>query len=197
VGACNLVRASALAQAGGLDWLRMDIADDAALGQLIAARGGRTQLASGVGLVAVRWQDSVRGMTRGFEKYGGTGGAGSIRAAVALVLLATFGELAPWLAVALGLAAGAWPAVALGAAAILAGTGLGLALATRAGAPRRAWLAGPLAPLLVCWMQLRAAWLEHRRGGVVWRETFYSTAELRAGKRYQLPGVGRTRPRSR
>jgi hypothetical protein len=193
VGACNLVRADALARAGGLEWLRLDVADDAALGQLIAASGARTQLASGVGLVDVRWQDSVRGMARGFEKYGGTGGAGSIRAAVTLVLLATLGEVAPWLAVAVGALARDRTSIAIGAATIIASILLGLVLATRAGAPRRAWLAGPLAPLLVCWMQLRAAWLEHRRGGVVWRDTFYASAELRAAKRYQLPGLGRSR----
>jgi hypothetical protein len=188
VGACNLVRASVVQEAGGLGWLRMDVADDAALAQLVASRGGRTMLASGVGLVTVRWQESVRGMTRGFEKYGGTGGAGSIPAAIVLSTTATLGEVAPWAALVIAASAGS-SAVVLGSLLVILASSLvsGVA-ATRAGSPWRGVLAGPIGPMLVWWMQLRAAALEHRRGGVVWRDTFYSTAELRAGKRYRLPG---------
>lgn len=191
VGACNLVRRDALERAGGFEWLRLDVADDAALAQLIATHGGRTMLASGVDLVSVRWQDSVRGMTRGFEKYGGSGGVGSIPAAIALASVAVLGEVAPWLAIIAAILAGV-PIVAwLSAATILLSTFAALAVSRRAGSPRGFWLSGPLAPVLVWWMQVRAAWLEHRRGGIVWRETFYSTAELRAAKRYRLPGFGR------
>jgi GT2 family glycosyltransferase len=190
VGACNLVRRRALEAAGGLEWLRMDVADDAALARLVAARGGRTMLASGVGLVQVRWQDSVRGMTRGFEKYGGTGGVGSIPAAIALASLATLGEIAPWLAVVIGIASGASASFVAGAVTIIAAATVNLVAGDRAGAPRRGVWAGPISPLLVWWMQVRAAVLELRRGGVVWRDTFYSTEQLRAGKRYELPGLG-------
>lgn len=192
VGACNLVRASALDAAGGFEWLRMDVADDAALAQLIASRGGRTMLASGVDLVAVRWQNSVRGMARGFEKYGGTGGVGSVPAAVTLASLALLGELAPWLAIAAALAAGASAPAAVAIGILFAATAVAMVATERSGAPLRGLLAGPVAPLLVWWMQLRAAWLEHRRGGVVWRGTFYSTEQLRDGKRYHLPGLTRS-----
>lgn len=189
VGACNLVRRSALERAGGFEWLRLDIADDAALAQLVATGGGRTMLASGVGLVAVRWQDSVRGMTRGFEKYGGSGGVGSIRAAIALATLAMVGEIAPWIALAIAPASSTWSAGVVAILTLIVAIGVGLTISSRAGAPRRAALSGPLAPVLVWWMQVRAAWLEHRRGGVVWRDTFYATGDLQAAKRYRLPGI--------
>jgi hypothetical protein len=189
VGACNLVRASVLEDAGGLGWLRMDVADDAALAQLVASRGGRTMLASGVGLVTVRWQESVRGMTRGFEKYGGTGGAGSIPAAIVLSTTATLGEVAPWAALVIAASAGSSVVVLGSLLVIVASCTVSGIVAIRAGTTWRGVLAGPIGPVLVWWMQLRAALLEHRRGGVVWRDTFYSTAELRAGKRYRLPGV--------
>ncbi|MCW2925611.1 MAG: hypothetical protein JWM98_3015 [Thermoleophilia bacterium] len=190
VGACNLVRADVLDRAGGFEWVRMDVADDAALGQLVAAQGGRTMLASGVGLVRVRWQESVRGMTRGFEKYGASGGVGSTGGAIATVSVATLGELAPWVAVAVGAVAGAWSPAAVGAVTIAASMGVGAWLAARTGGARRGVLVQPVASALVWWMQVRAAWLEHRRGGVVWRGTFYATGALRAGKRYRLPGLG-------
>jgi hypothetical protein len=188
VGACNLVRRSTLEQAGGLGWLRMDIADDAALAQLVAGTGSRTMLASGVDLVHVEWQQSVRGMTRGFEKYGGTGGVGSVPAALVLASVALLGETSPWLGGALGLVVHAPAVVLVALATIACSSAVALYTSQRAGAPARGLIAGPLAPALVWWMQVRAALLELRRGGVVWRGTFYATEQLRAGKRYRLPG---------
>lgn len=194
VGACNLVRASALERAGGFSWIRLDVADDAALAQMIAAGGGRTMIASGVGLVRVRWQSSVTGMTRGFEKYGGSGGVGSIPAALAGATVATVGELAPWGALALTAIEANEAAFGVAAATVLTSAVVSLELARRSGAALRGVVALPVGAALVWWMQVRAAWLEHRRGGVVWRDTFYSTEALRAAKRYRLPGLGWRRP---
>ena len=195
VGACNLVRASTLERVGGLESIRMDIADDAALAQQVAAAGGRTMLASGVDLVEVRWQRSVASMVQGFEKYGGSGGIGSVPGAIALVSLALVGELAPWIAIVLGVVAGMQAVVVVAALTMLLATVVAIGVARRAGAPTTGVAAGPIGPLLVWWMQVRAAVLEQRRGGVVWRGTFYSTESVRAGKRYQLP-IGRGRDRA-
>lgn len=196
VGACNLVRASAVDAMGGLGAIRMDIADDAALAHQVAADGGRTMLASGVDLVEVRWQQSVSSMVVGFEKYGGSGGVGSIPLAIALATLALIGELAPWLAVGCAIRFGGGSAAAIALATIVAATVLGVAAARRSGAPAKGAATGPLGPMLVWWMQVRAAVLERVRGGVVWRGTFYPTEQVRAGKRYQLP-IGRSGARPR
>jgi hypothetical protein len=128
-------------------------------------------------------------MTRGFEKYGGSGGIGSIRAAVALASLALLGEVASWIALALAVVEPSRGAMLVAGATILFATLSGSAVSSRAGSPRGFWVSGPVAPVLVWWMQVRAAWLEHRRGGIVWRDTFYATADLRAAKRYRLPGM--------
>ena len=74
---------------------------------------------------------------------------------------------------------------------------VGWSLASRWGSPRRSLVALPLGPMLVWWMQVRAAWLEHRRGGVVWRDTFYSTEQLREGKRYDFAAMARSGSSSR
>ncbi|MCW2960167.1 MAG: hypothetical protein JWM25_1756 [Thermoleophilia bacterium] len=194
VGACNLVRRDALESAGGFYWLRMDVADDAALANLVASRGGRTMLASGMDLVHVEWQQSVGGMTQGFEKYGGTGGVGSVPGAIALASLALLGEVAPWFAAAVVLASGqALAPLLLALGTIVLANVVAVVTTRRSGAPLRGLLAGPMAPALVWWMQVRAALLEWRRGGVVWRGTFYASEQLRAGKRYRLRGLGRGR----
>ena len=191
VGACNLVRAELLARAGGLGWLRMDLADDAALGQLVLREGGRSRLASGVGLVRVRWQESVRAMTRGFEKYGSSGGIGTLPRTLALVTLGAGGELALPAGLVLALLAGQSAVAALAAAAYVVVVLATWLLGRRAGAPARGLIALPVAPALVWWMQVRAALLEARRGGVMWRDTFYDTATVRAGKRYRLGRAAR------
>lgn len=205
VGAFNFVRREALEAGGGLEWLRMDVADDAALGALVATSGGRSMLASGTDVARVHWQTSVRGMTRGFEKYGSTGGIGTLPRTLAMTTLALLGELAPWLAFACGfigvlrgfsdlsgggsgsggLIAGTAASVGI-ITAIVAVVVSGL-LARTSGARASSALVQPIGAILVWWMQVRSCILEQRRGGLVWRDTFYATADLRAGKRYRLP----------
>ena len=190
IGAFNLVRADALERAGGFEWLRMDVADDAALAHLIAQRGGRTQLASGRGLARVHWQPSVRAMTRGFEKYGSSGSFGSHGRAVATATFAALSELAP--AIALLLAYAFAPGHGSSAVSIVvlltyvAALGSGALLVRSGTVPARSLVTLPLAAALVWFMLVRASWLEHRRGGLVWRDTFYATADIRAGRRFSL-----------
>ncbi|MBC7459819.1 MAG: hypothetical protein H7287_00515, partial [Thermoleophilia bacterium] len=184
IGAFNLVRSRTLDDAGGFAWLRMDIADDAALAQLIAGHGGRTQLASGLGLARVHWQHSVRAMTRGFEKYGSSGGFGSHPRALFAATLAALLELAPTLALLIDHGT-SW--VSLAALSVL-GVALasGVLLVRSGGISARALVTLPVAAALVWFMLVRSSWLEWRRGGLVWRDTFYASADVRAGKRFRL-----------
>ncbi len=50
-------------------------------------------------------------------------------------------------------------------------------------APAVIW---PLGYLLMAFGIIRATWLAHRRGGVSWRDTFYSLEELETGRRFTL-----------
>jgi hypothetical protein len=61
------------------------------------------------------------------------------------------------------------------------------ALAARAlGQPLGATLALPLGIVLQLGVGLRGALLGAIRGGIVWRDTFYSSATLRAGRRIEF-----------
>jgi hypothetical protein len=184
IGAFNLVRAASLEQAGGFDWLRMDIADDAALANLIASRGGRTQLASGLGLARVHWQESVRAMTRGFEKYGSSGSFGSHGRTISKVTAATLAELAPTIALALD--HGSTVVTPIMLLTVVLALGSGALLVRSAGLPTRSLATLPLSAALIWFMLVRASWLEHRRGGLVWRDTFYATDVVRAGRRFSI-----------
>ncbi|HVS20021.1 MAG TPA: hypothetical protein VMT18_15560, partial [Planctomycetota bacterium] len=60
--------------------------------------------------------------------------------------------------------------------------------ARRAGLPAAAALLAPLGTLIQAWVLVRAGWLGWRRGGVRWRGTFYTSSELRAGRRVDALG---------
>jgi hypothetical protein len=40
--------------------------------------------------------------------------------------------------------------------------------------------------LILVYGMIRSTWLAHKRGGVYWRETFYSLEELEEGRRFEL-----------
>ena len=183
VGAFNLVRRGALARTEGLAWLRMDVADDLALGKLLKRSGARCGVAVGAGLVELEWYPSLGAMARGLEKnvYPALG------CRLWMVALASawtaWAELAPFAALALG---PAWLR-ALGGAALALGLPVGAATARWAGRPLLPSLAVPVGGLLCAAILLRSGLLGWRRGGVRWRGTFHSCAELRAGRRVSFP----------
>lgn len=180
VGAFNLFRRRALAASPGLEHLRMEVLDDAALGQLLKRAGARSTLALGVGHVRVQLYDSLRDLLRGIDRAGIAGlGAFSIVRLVVIALLLGLVELGPLLGPAL--APTPWM-LALGA--------FGLAMAVAATVPTSralgpgtwgAWLV-PLGSLVMMLAYLRSAWVTVARGGMVWRDTVYRLDELAAGR---------------
>ncbi len=179
VGAFNLVRRSALERSPGFEHLKLEQADDVALGQMLKRSGARCAVANGRCDLRLHFYRSLRQMTVGVEK-GGARWPFPVVCAVMAVLLAF--ELGPWLAI---LAGGAWSR-AIGA------IGVTLSVATTVGVAR--WmghrvlpaLLAPLGIVLLAIMMVRASALALVRGGVSWRGTFYRTSELRAGSRFVL-----------
>jgi hypothetical protein len=177
VGAFNLVRRGALEASPGFEHLRMEQADDAALGQMLKLAGARCAVANGGGEVQLHFYRSLAELVRGMEKSGARWPFPTVLASAALLLAL---ELAPW-----GALAGGAPVRAVGALAAA------LSIATTAATARwmrHRWLPVLLAPIGVAifgWATLRAAVLALVRGGVSWRGTFYRTAELRAGSRFR------------
>jgi hypothetical protein len=178
VGAFNLVRRTALQRLGGLQRLRLAVADDIALGVLLKASGARQGLAISRRAVFLRWYDSLGAMARGLEKglfaYAGRCEPWRLLLAAIVVL---FLDLSPWLALLLPHGV-PWLTVLGGvmAAAALVGAALGERWSGRS--LRAAWLQ-PVGPLLFAWVVLRAAFVGWRRGGVLWRGTLYPSALLR------------------
>jgi len=184
VGAFNLLRREAYDRTEGFAWLRMEVADDVALGMMLKQSGARSMLASGTGLVDVCWYPSLGDLLHGAEKgYASVAHCRMWRMlAVCLVMLLV--ELSPLL----GLLPLAQPWLAVASLFMLAAAGTSIVVIHRWS--RRPLLSGfcfPLAAILGTVVLLRTGWLGMRRGGVVWRGTLYPSEALRNGSRLTLP----------
>ncbi len=184
LGAFNLVRRDALEATEGLAGLRMEVADDLGLAQLIKQAGGRSLLAQGNQDLEVVWYHDLGDMARGLEKniFGVAARWRAWRLAL-LVLLAWAWVLLPPLSLLLP----AWLPWQAGAVALLSQALFVLILLASGARFWRACLLLPLGVLIFSLFLLRAGIVCLWRGGIRWRDTFYPLAALRAGQRVRLP----------
>jgi hypothetical protein len=178
VGAFNLVRREALVRMGGLVRLRLDVADDLALGRHLKRSGARSGVALGRGQVGLQWYATVGELARGLEKglFAHAGRCEPWRL-LGLGLVLLLFELAPWGAALLPHDA-RWLTV-LGAVTLVSAL-LATALGERWNGRRMApALLVPLGGVLMALIVWRAAFVGWRRGGVMWRGTLYPSGLLR------------------
>lgn len=189
IGAFNLVRRRLLARTPGFSWLRMEVADDLGLAQMIKDAGGRTLVVSGHGQVGLAWYHHLPGMIRGLEKntFGAVASYRPARALLAALAMAGF-AMAPFLAWWPGLPAGV--AVA-GAAALLAPPLCTLLGQRRFGLDWAPSFFTPVGLLILSWALVRSGLHCRRHGGIIWRGTFYPVKELRQGQRVRIWGTTR------
>jgi glycosyltransferase involved in cell wall biosynthesis len=185
-GLFSLVRRSALDRTPGFEWLRLEVIDDLALGQMLKAHGARARVLNAAGSIWLDFYPSVGEFVRGGEKNSFALLGGFSYARLALVLGALLGlELGACVPLA-------WPGTPC---PVRAGAALSLALSTAGGLLVNRWLARPanevllwpVAIVVFVFGALRSAWLALRRGCIVWRDTRYSIAVLRTGRRVRFP----------
>jgi len=190
VGAFNLIRREALNRTAGLEWLRLEVGDDAGLGLMIKRSGGRSLLVFAGDALRLHWYRTLGQMARGSEKGFATVARCSPARGMIWSVLMLLLELAPVLLAALAaFGPTRWvvmPALVVIVAAILATIDL-VRIGRNDWAGLVAALAFPLAAPILAAMFIRASVLGWRRGGVMWRGTLYRSADLRAGARIKFP----------
>lgn len=173
VGAFNLVRREAYLAAGTHRAIALRPDDDMKLARLVKGRGFRQDVASGLGLVRVEWQPSLRGAIRGLEKnaYAASDYRLGPLAGGSLLLILT--GVLPF--VGLGVARGAARAACLGGVALI------YAMYRRSGSERPLLHAAlhPLNVSLFVYAVLRSAYRAISTGFIEWRGTRYPLEELR------------------
>ncbi len=182
-GMFNLVRRETFDRSPGFEWLRLEIADDVALGQMLKKSGARPIVVDATGAVTLDFYRTLGEMAYGLEK---SGFAIIGRYSYALLVLSC---VSGFLAEAGFFAGFAHPALWVKA---LAGATLAVACVTNVIGAR--WMGRSILPALLfpfgmasmAAMALRSGWLVWRRGGVAWRGTVYPVRELRANSRLTL-----------
>jgi glycosyltransferase involved in cell wall biosynthesis len=173
IGAFNLLRREAYLHIGGFESLRMEIIEDIGLGRRIKRTGLAQRIAFGRGLVSVHWASGFNGLVNVMTKNIFS----AFRFYVSLSLLGCAWLLLFCAAPAAGLfyAPTRIPAVltlaAVACAYRLMGRYSGLS----------PWNAVffPLSAVIFVFTLLRSMLITLQQGGVRWRGTFYSLAELR------------------
>jgi len=187
VGAFNLVRRSALEAAGGLAWLRLEVADDLGLALLMKRSGAKCAMVNAFEQLALHWYRSPDEAARGADRAYAMPCECSLRRGVQIALSVLAVELAP-IALPLLLAFRPLRVVGLMGVAIVGAFVASAALFHRwSGLRMTAALAGPFVAPGGALMLLRSALAGHRRGGILWRGTFYPNQMLRGGRRVRLP----------
>ncbi len=183
VGAFGLVRRSDFERTEGWSRLRMEVLDDVGLGwMMVREAGARSMLLTGGSELRVLWHPTVPALIKGLEKNGFVGLArGHVGSALGIGILLPAAFLALGLAL---LSPSIWLRMISGIS-LLSALPLAYAFRTRLAHPFRATLFAPLGLPVLGWSILRSTWLTLRRGGILWRGTFYSLEALRAGQRVE------------
>ena len=178
IGAFNFLRADVYRAIGGHVPIAMRPDDDMKFGKLVKKNGYRQEMLLGDGLLTVEWYSSVRELTRGLEKNSFAG----VEYNLAVVIASTVAQflMFVWPMVALFVTAGTtrW----LNAAIVLTVAVLYVGNARLHGLKRWHWIALPVTALLFLYIFWRATVKAILNGGIDWRGTHYSLAELKANK---------------
>lgn len=183
-GTFMAVRRSAYDASPGFEWLKLEIGDDIAFGQMMKKAGARCRVYNGPDDVQVTFYPTVALMMRGMEKNGFTvAGQYSIAKHVVVQCVGLWLEVGCWAA----LATPWWSVRALGLAGIVVLAATNVIVSRWAKRALLPALFPCLGALVFATLISRAALLAVVRGGVTWRGTFYKLEDLRRGMRIELP----------
>ncbi|MDA1055566.1 MAG: glycosyltransferase family 2 protein [Planctomycetota bacterium] len=178
IGGFNLVRADVYRKIGTHEVIRMRPDDDLKFGKLVKREGFRQELLNGAGLMYVPWYASIRELVVGLEKNAFSGVdysiAYSVFAGVCILLFNVF----PFMAFFLTTGTTWWIYVAV----VMSLWAIALWAGYYGKARLSCCLGFPLAALMFVFIQWRAVVLNLWQGGIRWRDTHYSLAELKANK---------------
>jgi len=184
MGAFILVRRATFERSAGLEWLRLEVADDMGLGLLIQNAGGRLDVVNGRGQVFLPFYETFGEMVARMQKnWWAIVARFSLLRAVALSAVLCIVALTPLLAFV--------PGVPLPARILAV---VGAALHSGASVHFNRWVHRPVGSallpqvgLLLCAAQLlRAAWIGRRIGGIEWRGRLYRADELEPMQRVRV-----------
>lgn len=178
IGAFNLVQAETYRCCGTHKAIAMAPVDDMELGRLIKSKGNRQDCLFGNTSISVRWYNSLTEMVHGLEKniFPFCNYSLFRVSSVSAVLII----LRIWPMVAL--VCGSGLVMQLNAILIFIQIGIAVICARKSSIMLRHVCWFPLAPLLELYVLWNSAIKTISRGGILWRNSFYSLTELQKKK---------------
>ncbi len=176
IGAFNLVRRAAYRQCGGYAALRLTVLDDVKLGLLLRRASKRTRAFIGGDDAECHWGTSAWSVVKLMEKNS----FAAVDYRTELVLGGSVFVILVLCILAFGLISGS----AAGLAAAFSPLSLILPAGILARRLGWSWTSGVSVPFMIPlfhYTLLNSAFVTLRRGGIRWRDTFYSLETLRAG----------------
>lgn len=176
IGAFNMITRKAYEKIGTHRAIAMRPDDDLMLGQRVKQAGLRQRLATGQQFLCVEWYPSLRAAMQGLEKNIFAG----LEYKLWLVAAGLLGQLVFYFLPFVGtFVFDGWTQGLFGAAALLL-LSLNLIYVQKM-TNYSGWevLLLPFTVLLFCYILIRSTFLTLKRGGIYWRGTFYSLAELK------------------
>jgi glycosyltransferase involved in cell wall biosynthesis len=173
IGAFNLLSRSAYIQTGGFESLRMEIIEDLALARRIKHAGLVQRVAFGRGLVSLHWASGIKGLVNVMTKNLFS----AFRFSIWLALLGCLWLLVFCVAPVVGLF---FTPTRIPTALTIAAVVWAYRLMSRhSGISTGYALFFPFGALVFVFTLLRSMLLTLKRGGVIWRGTFYPLTVLR------------------
>lgn len=184
VGAFNLVKRTAYEKSGGFEYLKGEIADDVSLGYFLKKSKAKTAIVNGRDYVSVVFYRSLKDMAVGTERATFTSlGNFSFARTTIICLIFFLLEIFPvFLFIPLGIPYLYFWGIIMTLIALIVSVKTNKWI-NRSSLPSFLF---PVAAFVFSFMGIRAGYLGAKRGGVYWRDTFYSTEELKKGKRLNI-----------
>jgi len=177
VGAFNLVRRRAYDAVGTYERLRMEVLDDMKLGKVVKKAGFAQRNVFGGDLISLRWAQGAMGVVNNLTKNFFAVLSFQWPRALASCVALAFLNLMPFLGVFL---AHGWARVPY-AVALFSMFSIYAGMSSKSDIPRYYFVLHPVSTALFLYTVLLSMVLTLRRGGVVWRGTFYPLEELKRG----------------
>ncbi len=178
IGAFNLVRRSTYQSFGGHKELRLEVVDDVFLGMLVKKSGGKSSFFLGPDAAYIHWYSGLFAYIRGLEKNAFAG----LRFSLVLLSIALIGQTIIFFVPLFMVGSGYFIPAVLGGLSLLVAHGVFFISCVRQGTSGFHALLLLPAILLQFYTFTRSAFFILKRGGVVWRETFYPLRDLRAAQ---------------
>lgn len=176
IGAFNMMTRSAYEKVGTHEYIKMRPDDDLQLGMMVKRQGLKQRIVTAMTLIEVEWYQTLGEALGGLEKNTFAG----LHYRISMVLFSVFGvfvsQVLPFFTVFSGN-----QSVAILSAVNLAFLAVLYVMVTKKMTRFSPWLflVLPFTALLFIFSILRASYLTMKRGGIIWRGTKYTLAELR------------------